>query len=49
MYDQEIPASQVKADQFPFPSEGEMTLAVRNAWPGDGTHRHEARLGYPCA
>ena len=30
MYDQEIPAAQVKADKFPFPSEGEITLAVRN-------------------
>jgi quercetin dioxygenase-like cupin family protein len=30
MYDQEIPAAQVKADRFPFPSEGEITLAVRN-------------------
>jgi quercetin dioxygenase-like cupin family protein len=30
MYDQEIPATQVKADRFPFPSEGEITLAVRN-------------------
>jgi quercetin dioxygenase-like cupin family protein len=30
MFDQEIFASQVKADRFPFPSEGEITLAVRN-------------------
>ncbi len=30
MYDQEIPATQVKADKFPFPSGGEITLAVRN-------------------
>jgi hypothetical protein len=30
MYDQEIPAVQVKADQFPFRCEGEITLAVRN-------------------
>jgi len=30
MYDQEILASQVKADKFPFPSEGDITLAVRN-------------------
>ena len=30
MYDQEIPASQVKSEPFPFPSEGEITLAVRN-------------------
>ena len=30
MYDQEIPAAQVKADRFPFPSEGEITIAVRN-------------------
>src|SRR5260370_15725199 len=37
MYDQEIPASQVKADRFPFPCEGDITLAVRNKnyalWP----------------
>jgi quercetin dioxygenase-like cupin family protein len=30
MYDQEIPASQVKADRVPFPCEGDITLAVRN-------------------
>ena len=30
MFDQELQASQVKADRFPFPSEGEVTLAVRN-------------------
>jgi len=30
MYDQEIPAAQVKTERFPFPSEGEITLAVRN-------------------
>ena len=30
MFDQEILASQVKSDRFPFPSEGEITLAVRN-------------------
>src|SRR5499427_4354642 len=30
MYDQEIPALQVKWDRFPFPCEGEVTLAVRN-------------------
>jgi quercetin dioxygenase-like cupin family protein len=30
MFDQEILASQVKADGFPFPSEGDITLAVRN-------------------
>src|SRR5262249_36608023 len=30
MYEQEIPASQVKADRFPFPCEGDITLAVRN-------------------
>ena len=30
MYDQEIPVSQVKADRFPFPCEGDITLAVRN-------------------
>ncbi|MDA9405250.1 hypothetical protein XH98_18035 [Bradyrhizobium sp. CCBAU 51745] len=31
MIDQEIVDSQIKADRFPFPSEGEITLAVRNA------------------
>ena len=31
MIDQEIFESQVKADRFPFPSEGDITLAVRNA------------------
>ena len=30
MFDQEILASQVKADRFPFPCEGHVTLAVRN-------------------
>lgn len=30
MFDQEILNSQVKADRFPFPCEGEITLAVRN-------------------
>ena len=30
MYDQEILAAQVKADRFPFPCEGDVTLAVRN-------------------
>ena len=30
MFDQEILASQVKSDRFPFPSEGDITLAVRN-------------------
>jgi quercetin dioxygenase-like cupin family protein len=30
MFDQEIFASQVKADRFPFASEGDITLAVRN-------------------
>src|SRR5262249_25235434 len=30
MYDQEILASQVKADRFPFPCEGDITLVVRN-------------------
>jgi hypothetical protein len=29
--DQEIAASEVKADRFPFPCEGDITLAVRNA------------------
>jgi quercetin dioxygenase-like cupin family protein len=31
MFDQEIVASEVKADKFPFPHEGDVTLAVRNA------------------
>ena len=31
MVDQEISASQLKTDRFPFPSEGNITLAVRNA------------------
>ena len=31
MVDKEIVASQVKADRFPFPCEGDITLAVRNA------------------
>src|ERR1700759_4008023 len=31
MFNEEIVASQVKADKFPFPSEGNITLAVRNA------------------
>lgn len=30
MFDHEILASQVKADRFPFPCEGDITLAVRN-------------------
>ena len=30
MFDQEILASQVKADRFPFPCEGDISLAVRN-------------------
>jgi hypothetical protein len=30
MFDQEIPQSQVKAGRFPFPCEGDITLAVRN-------------------
>ena len=30
MYDQEILNSQVKANRFPFPIEGDITLAVRN-------------------
>lgn len=30
MFDQEILASQVKGDRFPFPCEGDVTLAVRN-------------------
>ena len=31
MVDQEVIDSQLKADRFPFPSEGDITLAVRNA------------------
>ena len=31
MVDQEVAASQLKTDRFPFPSEGNITLAVRNA------------------
>jgi hypothetical protein len=31
MVDQEVFEGQVKVDRFPFPSEGEITLAVRNA------------------
>jgi uncharacterized RmlC-like cupin family protein len=31
MIDQEIVASQVKADRFPFPCEGDITLAIRSA------------------
>src|SRR5262245_39576504 len=31
MVDQEIIDSQLKADRFPFPSEGDITLRVRNA------------------
>lgn len=30
MFNQEILASQVRADRFPFPCDGEITLAVRN-------------------
>jgi quercetin dioxygenase-like cupin family protein len=30
MFDEEILVSQVQADRFPFPSEGGVTLAVRN-------------------
>jgi hypothetical protein len=30
MYDQELLASQVKADRFPFPCQCDTTLAVRN-------------------
>jgi quercetin dioxygenase-like cupin family protein len=30
MFDQEILASEVQSDRFPFPSEGNITLAVRN-------------------
>ena len=30
MYDQEITASQLKADRFPFPCKGDITLVVRN-------------------
>jgi len=31
MVDQEVLESQLKTDRFPFPSEGDVTLAVRNA------------------
>ena len=31
MIDQEVLDSQIKADRFPFPNEGDITLAVRNA------------------
>ena len=31
MVDQEVFESQLRADRFPFPSEGDITLAVRNA------------------
>jgi quercetin dioxygenase-like cupin family protein len=31
MVDQEVFQSQLKTDRFPFPSEGDITLAVRNA------------------
>ena len=31
MVDQEVLASQLQSDRFPFPSEGDVTLAVRNA------------------
>jgi len=31
MIDQEILAAQVQSDRFPFPSKGDITLAVRNA------------------
>jgi quercetin dioxygenase-like cupin family protein len=31
MVDQEVFEGQLKADRFPFPSEGDITLAVRNA------------------
>jgi quercetin dioxygenase-like cupin family protein len=36
MFDQEILASQVIANRFPFPHEGDITLAVRNADYGLG-------------
>ena len=31
MVDQEVFDSQIKTDRFPFPSEGDITLAIRNA------------------
>ena len=31
MVDQEVFDGQLKADRFPFPSEGDITLAIRNA------------------
>ena len=46
MVDQEVIGSQLHQDRFPFQSEGDITLAVRNAnytvGAGDATHRHEA-------
>jgi hypothetical protein len=52
MFDQEIVASQVKADRFPFPSEGDITLAVRNANYALGPvmlHLAMPRLSHPGA
>jgi quercetin dioxygenase-like cupin family protein len=34
MVDQEVIGSQLKRDRFPFQSEGDITLALRNATPG---------------
>ena len=31
MIDQEVFDGQIKPDRFPFPSEGDITLAVRNS------------------
>jgi hypothetical protein len=46
MVDQEVIGSQLKRDRFPFRSEGDITLAVRNAnytpETADVAHRHEA-------
>jgi hypothetical protein len=41
MIDQEIFAAQIEAGRFPFPSEGDITLAVRRA---RGNSRFRARL-----
>jgi len=50
MIDQEVISSQLKADRFPFQSEGDITLAgpqrelhVRS---GDVAHHHEARRAH---
>ena len=52
MIGQEILDSQIKADRFPFPSEGDITLAVHNANYTLGpvmlrAPHDEARRNYP--